>query len=247
MHVYTDGASVNLTLNGATVASAATPKYGNVVFDKVPFAAGALTALSLDASGKPLGSFTVATPGTAASLRLTIDAPSTATGTGTAVVSDGEDVALVRAELLDASGRLATGSSALVTFAVDSGDGRLIGVHSGNPAGGALAFQPPSGPTVTAYHGLARAIVRSSVDRATSAHHRRLMRQIDVGRGGGERVAEVQEEAEAGAVAPIVLRASSPGFADATIEIPLTLDLAQLPLAVAARAAEANALRGEAF
>ena len=70
-----------------------------------------------------LASHTVWTPGRAARLRLSIDTPSVSTGTGSALVADGDDTAMLRAELLDASGRTISPDDPLgnttVTFEVD--------------------------------------------------------------------------------------------------------------------------------
>ena len=53
------------------------------------------------------------------------------------LVADGQDVALVRAELLDSAGNLVSprdpSTNSSVTFAVASGDGRILGAISGSP------------------------------------------------------------------------------------------------------------------
>ena len=50
------------------------------------------------------------------------------------VVADGEDVALVRASLIDENGVVVHGASNNVTFAVTVGPGRIWATHSGSPA-----------------------------------------------------------------------------------------------------------------
>jgi hypothetical protein len=60
-----------------------------------------------------------------ASLKLSIDAPSPLTGTGEALVADGEDTAMIRATLLDKNGQLAAEAMDEVVFKVASGEGRL--------------------------------------------------------------------------------------------------------------------------
>lgn len=86
------------------------------------------------AGGPPAATHVVVMPGKAAGLRLLLDVPSKvrasapapqshsncaepsravqATGTGSALVLDGRDVALVRAEIIDAAGALVSTSSA---------------------------------------------------------------------------------------------------------------------------------------
>ena len=78
------------------------------------------------------------------------------------------------------------------------------------------------------YHGLARAIVRSTVDRATPIDHRMRRQLIDI--DGAPTVAV--NDSGAG---ELVLTASAVGLASAVLRIPLTTDLGELPLAVAAR------------
>jgi hypothetical protein len=43
-----------------------------------------------------------------------------------------------------------------------------------------MGKNPVHGDTRAAYHGLVRAYIRSTADRATSAEHRRHLRGIDV-------------------------------------------------------------------
>merc|ERR1711988_174040 len=124
IHVYTDAPRVRMLLNGKqAVPDQDSPQFGNLVFT-VPYAPGNLTALALDASGAVVATHTRMTVQPAVAIRLRIDAPSAETGTGSAMVADGEDVAMVRAELVDASGNIAAEDMRPVTFAVASGEGR---------------------------------------------------------------------------------------------------------------------------
>jgi hypothetical protein len=60
----------------------------------------------MDSAGKTLSSYSVASlAGVATSIELSLDAPSASTGTGTHLVADGEDVAMVRATLFDSAGK----------------------------------------------------------------------------------------------------------------------------------------------
>ena len=91
-------------------------------------------------------------------------------------------------------------SSAKLTFSVVSGDGRLWGTHSGNPADTA----GPDATSKAAYHGLLRVVVRSSSDHASPAAHRQRLRQIDLdsGRGGSVHVAPAEETGAAASGGP---------------------------------------------
>lgn len=220
------------------------PGYMNGNFPIV-YAPGNLTAIGHDKDGTVLGSFTRLTPaaGGVKTLKLSIDAPSPLTGTGSALVADGEDTAMVRVTLLDSGGELAVEANDEVVFSVKSGDGKLWGTHSGNPAAD-MNKNPAHSGTRAAYHGLARAYIRSSSDHATAPHHRRRLRQIDLDGGVRTVIADPAGDGNAAPLAGIevvVTLKSDPSIKD-TLTIPLTTDLSQLPLAVAERAAERNAI-----
>jgi len=176
VHVYTDAPYLRLELNGQVVVPPTrVPPFGNAAF-QVAFAPGNLTAIALSASGRVVGSHSAMTPTSPVALRLRLDAPSLTTGTGSALVADGQDVALVRAEVVDAAGVLVVDATDEVTFSVLSGQVRLWATHSGDPA--ADAYEPVHGATRRSYHGLTRAIFISSADHATPVAHRRRVRQI---------------------------------------------------------------------
>ena len=80
----------------------------------------------MDNSGKTLSSYSVVSlAGSATSMELSLDAPSVSTGTGSHLVADGEDVAMVRATLFDSAGNFAYNSTGNVTFTVVSGPGKI--------------------------------------------------------------------------------------------------------------------------
>lgn len=239
IHVYTNAPWIRLWLNGEIVASSGlTSRLGSLKFKHVKFAAGNLTAealTSLGNGGMRLGTCTALTPGAAVALRLSLDAPSPHTGTGTALVADGSDVAMVRVEMVDDAGVLVTQDAtafAEVTVRVVSGAGVLLAVHSGGPAD----VHPTAEPTTRAYHGLVRALIRSAEDAATSPVNRRLLREItlDLGRGAFASTVRDPSQDARGLLEPIVVEAVSPGLPPARLEIPVTRDLSQRPLAVAA-------------
>ena len=115
---------------------------------------------------------------TAARIQLSVDAPSPRTGTGSAVVLDGSDVALVRATVVDAHGHeIVTGPDAQrnVTFRVASGFVRVIGTANGDPASHIGAHSP----TISMYHGLARAVVGVTLKATGSAEERSLEQLVN--------------------------------------------------------------------
>ena len=135
INVYTNAPSVRLELNGKPFAPAQKVEFFGQATFKVAYAPGNLTAVAMDAQRKTLASHSVVSlRGDAASIVLSLDAPSPHTGTGTHVVADGEDVAMVRATLLDYAGNFAFNATNNVTFTVVSGPGRIWTTHNGNPA-----------------------------------------------------------------------------------------------------------------
>ena len=93
-----------------------------------------LTAVGKDSSGKVLGIHSRLKPGPAAGLILSVDVPSPVTGTGDALIADGQDAALIRATVVDAAGHETLHSGANISFEMVSGPGRVIGVGNGDPA-----------------------------------------------------------------------------------------------------------------
>ena len=111
-----------------------------------------------------------------------------------------------------------------------SGPGRIIGVGNGNPA----CHDPNHANWRNAYHGLARAIVQVTEDRATSPHHRRRLIEID--REGGIRTRIISPEERGASDDSIVVQASVEGLGSATVSIPVTTDIeTQSVLAIANR------------
>lgn len=98
IHVYSNAPSVTLFVNGKSVGSASIDFFGTASFN-VTYAAGNLTAVGYASDGTALASFTRLSYGAATALRVAIDAPNVNTGTGSALVADGEDTAMVRAEV----------------------------------------------------------------------------------------------------------------------------------------------------
>jgi hypothetical protein len=103
-------------------------------FLAVPWEAGELKAVAKDSDEKAVATTTRTTNTKAGGkLGLTIDAPSVATGTGSAVLLDGHDVALLRASVLDANGNVVHLGSNNVSFRIVSGPGAIQGAGNGDP------------------------------------------------------------------------------------------------------------------
>ena len=93
-----------------------------------------VTAIALDAHGRPVGKHhsLLASRGEISRLELVLDVPSPSTGTGTSLYLDGQDVAFIRAQLLDEHGVLTRNSDVNITYSVLSGPIRIVGTGSGN-------------------------------------------------------------------------------------------------------------------
>mmetsp|Transcript_21954 Transcript_21954/g.65715 ORF Transcript_21954/g.65715 Transcript_21954/m.65715 type:complete len:298 (+) Transcript_21954:1830-2723(+) len=141
IHVYSNAPTIRLELNGQTVGTQDIPYFGMATFT-VTYAEGTVTAVALDGSGAAVANYSIGTVGTAAAVQLTIDAPSATTGTGAAVVADGEDTAMLRATIVDAKGKTVPGASQNVTFKVVSGPGTVWATHNGDPANDSPSSAP---------------------------------------------------------------------------------------------------------
>jgi len=181
---------------------------------------------------------------------LSVDVPSPLTATGTKLVLDGEDTALVRASLTDGSGALCSAPSrdTLVQFAV-AGAGRIVGAASGSPTAANGTNHPAGTSVVRTFGGMASAVVQVTLD-CTSAH-REAMRAVDA--DGGQGPVVVVGEAQVCDLAPIVITATitAPGVSGeatqadvhaATASIAVSNDSSAFsPLAVARQGHDARA------
>lgn len=159
--------------------------------------------------------------GAAAAILLSLDAPNPASGTGSAVYLDGQDVALVRATVVDGSGAVVGDSTANVTFAVTAGPGVIWGIGNGDPS----SHDPNHAASRPAYHGLVRAIVKTTLAAAGTAADRALLAAVNVEAGGSPAVTAIMQGSNNGAPTSITVTATAPGLGSGTIVIPLSTDV----------------------
>ena len=135
-----------------------------------------VTVIGIAADGSAHGSHSLLTGVStkAAKLELRVDVPSLSTGTGSALYLDGQDVAFIRAQLVDAAGVLVRGSDVNLTYSVVSGPVRLVGTGSGSIRN----HQHVNGDTYETWQGLGRAVFQATLD--CTSEHRDLAEQIDV-------------------------------------------------------------------
>ena len=96
---------------------------------------------------------------------------------------------------------------------------------------------PPPLPQVSwrsAYHGLARGIIRVTVDASGSPADRALRAQVNTEAGLAPRSSAILQGPSSAAPTSVVVTASAPGLASATYVIPLSVDVKDAVLAVAA-------------
>ena len=217
IQAYTNAEMAELVVNGKSLGKAAIDWQGWAEWSGVPFSAGKITANALDSQNQVKASHTVETVGAPAKVVTMIDVPSNQTGTGSMLVLNGQDAGMISAAIVDAEGRVVPSSSANVTFRVMSGPGRIIGVGNGDPS----CHEPNQVPWRSAYHGLARAIVQVTEDRASSALHR--MRLMHIDRDGGIRTRIIHPQ-DTSLVDAIVVEASVEGLETSSVSIPVTSD-----------------------
>jgi beta-galactosidase len=145
--VYSNLDEVELFLNGKSLGAQKMPPLGHLEW-KVNFEPG-----TLEARGKKNGAVVLAekreTTGKTASLRLTADRPT--------IDADGEDLAIIRVEALDAQGRAIPTAGDLVNFRI-GGAGAFLGVGNGDPN----CQEPDNKPARSLFSGLAQLIVQST-------------------------------------------------------------------------------------
>lgn len=182
----------------------------------MPFEPGNLTAVARDQRGKVVAVTSRSTNVQPASLALSIDAPNHLTGTGSTLLLDGQDAALLRASVIDRAGRVVHLATNNISFRVVSGPGRIQGTHNGDPR----CHEPNNVPWHSAYHGLVRAVVRVTSVAGRPAAERALLRSIDI-HGVMQSGSDVVEGLT---TQTIVVEASSDGFRSVRLSIPVSTD-----------------------
>ena len=150
--VYSNLDEVELFLNGKSLGSQKVPSLGHVQW-KAFFEPGVIEARA-SKDGKVVLTEKRETTGAPASVRLTADR--------TEINADGEDVSMLKVEVLDAQGRLVPTAANRINFTV-SGAGKLIGVGNGDPN----CQESDKQPRRSVFHGLAQGIIQSTRSAGT--------------------------------------------------------------------------------
>jgi beta-galactosidase len=144
--VHGNCAEVELLLNGRSLGRKPMPRNGHLAW-MVPYAPGRLEARGLD-RGRRIAQDIRDTVGAPARIELVADRR--------LVAASGDDVAVLKAMIVDACGRPVPDADHAIRFTV-VGDGEVIGVGNGNPT----SLEPDHASARRAFHGLAQAIVRA--------------------------------------------------------------------------------------
>jgi beta-galactosidase len=145
--VHSNLDSVELFLNGNSLGSKRVETLTHLEW-KVNYEPGVLEARGTKA-GKVVLTEKRETTGGAESLRLTADRNE--------ISADGEDIAVLRVEVLDQQGRAIPTAANMISFKV-SGEGSLLGVGNGDPN----CQESDKAPKRSLFNGLAQAIVQAN-------------------------------------------------------------------------------------
>jgi beta-galactosidase len=145
--VHSNADEVELLLNGKSLGSQKMPPLGHLEWT-VKYEPG-----TIEARGKRGGKVVLVekreTTGAPETIRLTADRME--------IDANGQDVAMVRAEVLDKQGRAVPTADNLIDFKI-SGEGALLGVGNGDPN----CQESDKGPKRSLFNGLAQAIVQAN-------------------------------------------------------------------------------------
>lgn len=150
VEVYSRYDAVRLYLNGQPVGKeeSTTRKQAFCTKFSVPFAPGTLKAVGIK-DGKEAETFTLATAGVPAAIRLTPDR--------TAIKADGQDLSFVQVEVIDSEGRLQPNADQQIDFKI-SGPGTIAGLGNGS----LRDIETFQGTRCRVFHGRAQVVLRST-------------------------------------------------------------------------------------
>jgi len=142
---FSNGASVELFVNGKSLGVRANPHGAHVEWKQVRYEPGEIRAVAYDSANGTVATDAIETTGPAAGLRASIK---DGVG-GTGVVAGCNDVALVQVEVVDAKGRVVPTAAHNVTLSWAAGL-TYLGGGNGDPA----SLVPDKSAARPAFHGL---------------------------------------------------------------------------------------------
>lgn len=229
IHAYANAPLIELFVNGKSqgprkVVPMIMGNSGSYAeWEDAPWQAGTITAVARAANGTQLAKVSRNTNGDVSTLQLTLDCPSETTGTGSALFLDGQDVALVRATVLDTFGQTVHLATSNITFTILNGPGVILGTANGDPK----SYQAHTSTSHKAYHGLVRAVVKVTSIAGLPVRQRDLLKIVHGHNFDEKSVLSTIDRGD------IVIEATSPGMRPARLRIPTTTDAAASVMAVA--------------
>ena len=145
--VYSNLDEVELFANGQSAGSQKVPRFGHVQWN-VRYEPGAIEARG-SKDGKVVLVEKRETTGPAVAIRMTADRQ--------LIEANGEDIAIIRVEALDSSGRPVPTANHRIGFEV-TGPGSLVGVGNGDPN----CHESDKGPRRSLFNGLAQVIMQAT-------------------------------------------------------------------------------------
>lgn len=142
--VFSNCEKVELFLNGQSLGIRPMPRNGHLEW-KVRYGAGVLEAKGTN-KDQPAAADRVETTGAPAALRLKTERP--------ILTADGEDLAVVEADVVDGKGRIVPTAGSRVSFSI-KGAGRIAGVGNGDPGD----HDPDKGVSRCAFNGKCMVLV----------------------------------------------------------------------------------------
>lgn len=220
IHAYANAPLIELFINGKSqgplpVVPMVMGDGGSYAeWNDVPWEEGTLIAVARAVNGTQVAATARTTNSNSAGLVLTLDCPSEFTGTGAALFLDGQDVALVRATVVDSLGRQVHLATNNITFSIISGPGRIQGTANGDPK----SYQAHTSTSQTAYHGLVRAVVRVTSVAGLKARQKELLQSVHGTDSFGKIAPSLWDEDD------IIIEAVAQGFKPVQLRIPTSTD-----------------------
>ena len=219
IHIFSNAPLVELILNDRSLGTKKMPRHGYVAFN-VTYTPGTLVAVARSQRGNALANHTRTSPHSSTGLRLSLAIPSPETGTGTAVIADGHDAALLRVEVVDERGAVVSHATDMVTFHVVSGPGLIVGVGNGDPS----CHEHNRVSARSTYHGLASVMVKVTLDCTTTNHD--LLQHIDVDSNSSSIVVA---ESCPPSLEPIIVEATASGLSSSNrVSVPVSNTLSPI-------------------
>jgi len=159
--VYTNGDTAELLLNGQGVFKQNVKPFESGTF-MLPNSLSKINNITVlvTKDGKLWAKDVVLRPGSPVSISLEIERPTN----GNPIFSDGQDVALLTASVLDSNGNIVRSANNEIAFVVSNGDGRVVGTGNGNPT---YNGYPDQGNKRPVWNGLARALIGANISDKT--------------------------------------------------------------------------------